>query len=173
MLTTNVAERVHRVEDAYVNWYLVEDASGVTVVDAGHPRSWRSLHQALTTIRRGPESVRALVLTHGHFDHVGFAERARRELGVPVYVHDADASLARRPWRYRHQRPRTLYALRHPGFVRRFAAMAGAGALAVKGVTDLRTLAPASSTCPAAPRSSPRPATPGATARCTCPSAGP
>jgi hypothetical protein len=85
MLTTNVAERVHRVEDAYVNWYLVEDASGVTVVDAGHPRSWRLLRQALTTIRRGPESVRALVLTHAlrprRLRRAG-ASRAR----VPVYV---------------------------------------------------------------------------------------
>ena len=28
--------------------------------------------------------VRAVVLTHGHSDHIGFAERARREQGVPV-----------------------------------------------------------------------------------------
>jgi glyoxylase-like metal-dependent hydrolase (beta-lactamase superfamily II) len=29
--------------------------------------------------------VRALVLTHGHTDHIGFAERLRRDQGVPVF----------------------------------------------------------------------------------------
>ena len=40
------------------------------------------------------EDVRALVLTHGHSDHVGFAERLRTDRGVPVSVHEADAALA-------------------------------------------------------------------------------
>jgi glyoxylase-like metal-dependent hydrolase (beta-lactamase superfamily II) len=42
-------------------------------------------------------SVEAVVLTHGHFDHLGFAERARCEVGVPVYVPDGDVELTRRP----------------------------------------------------------------------------
>ena len=49
------------------------------------------------------------MLTHAHFDHVGFAERARRELGVPVYVHESDAPLTRHPWRYDHERGRARY----------------------------------------------------------------
>ena len=53
--------------------------------------------------------MRAVVLTHAHFDHVGFAERARRELRVPVYVHENDVPLTRHPWRYDHERPRTPY----------------------------------------------------------------
>jgi glyoxylase-like metal-dependent hydrolase (beta-lactamase superfamily II) len=39
--------------------------------------------------------VRGIVLTHGDSDHIGFAERLRREHGVPVYVHEADAARAR------------------------------------------------------------------------------
>jgi glyoxylase-like metal-dependent hydrolase (beta-lactamase superfamily II) len=49
------------------------------------------------------------VLTHAHFDHVGFAERARTELGVPVYVHENDAPITRHPWRYDHERRRAYY----------------------------------------------------------------
>jgi hypothetical protein len=41
------------------------------------------------------EDVRALVLTHGHSDHIGFAERLRNERHNPVSVHEADAALAR------------------------------------------------------------------------------
>jgi glyoxylase-like metal-dependent hydrolase (beta-lactamase superfamily II) len=109
MLHANVAEGVHRIADSYTNWYLIEDAGGLTVVDAGVPSSWHSLHEALGRIGRTPGDVRAVVLTHAHFDHVGFAERARAELGVPVYVHQNDVPLTRHPWRYDRERPRTPY----------------------------------------------------------------
>jgi glyoxylase-like metal-dependent hydrolase (beta-lactamase superfamily II) len=79
------------------------------VVDAGVPSSWDSLAEALSRIGRGPEDVDAVVLTHAHFDHVGFAEKARTELNVPVYVHENDAPLTRHPWRYDFERPRSLY----------------------------------------------------------------
>ena len=35
MLQTNVADGVHRVTDAYTNWYLIEDGGRLTAVDAG------------------------------------------------------------------------------------------------------------------------------------------
>src|SRR4051812_21570679 len=89
-LQREVARGIHRIEDAHTNWYLVEDDGRVCVVDAGVPSSWDSLQEALKEIGRGPEDVDALVLTHAHFDHVGFAEKARKELDVPVYVHEND-----------------------------------------------------------------------------------
>jgi glyoxylase-like metal-dependent hydrolase (beta-lactamase superfamily II) len=110
-LQTDVAPGVHRVEDAFTNWYLIEDGGRLTVVDAGVPSSWRSLHEVLAQLGRRPGDVAALVLTHAHFDHVGFAERARQELQVPVYVHEDDVPLTAHPWRYDHERRRTPYLL--------------------------------------------------------------
>jgi glyoxylase-like metal-dependent hydrolase (beta-lactamase superfamily II) len=105
----NVVSGVHRAEDAYTNWYLIEEDGRLTIVDAGVPTSWQSLQDALARLGRSPDDVEAVVLTHAHFDHVGFAERARSELRVPVYVHDNDVPLTRHPWRYDHERPRSIY----------------------------------------------------------------
>lgn len=109
MLHANVADGVHRIEDSYTNWYLVEEDGRLTVVDAGVPTSWRSLREALSELGHRLGDVEAVVLTHAHFDHLGFAERARSELGVPVYVHENDVPLARHPSRYTMERPRSLY----------------------------------------------------------------
>ncbi|MCW2925786.1 MAG: fold metallo-hydrolase [Thermoleophilia bacterium] len=138
-LYRDVARGIHRIEDAYVNFYVVEADGRACIVDAGHPRSWESLHSALDELGIAPSRVDALILTHAHFDHVGFAERARTELGVPVWVHEADESLAAEPWDYEHERSRLPYAAKHPSFDVAFAAMGAKGALTVKGVETVRT----------------------------------
>jgi glyoxylase-like metal-dependent hydrolase (beta-lactamase superfamily II) len=109
MLQRDVAPGVHRVEDANTNWYLLEEDGRITIVDAGVPSSWNSLHSALGELGRSPGDVEALVLTHAHFDHVGFAEKARTELGVPVWVHENDVPLTRTPWSYGMERHRAFY----------------------------------------------------------------
>jgi glyoxylase-like metal-dependent hydrolase (beta-lactamase superfamily II) len=113
MLYPNVAEGLHRIEDSYTNWYLIEDDDRLTVVDAGVPSSWSSLLEALKHLGRSPADVEAVVLTHAHFDHVGFAERARRELCIPVYVHENDVPLTRHPWLPVPGSPRVVFAPGH------------------------------------------------------------
>ena len=66
-----------------------------TMVDAGLPGHWADLKTELATLGRSLDDVRGVVLTHGDSDHLGFAERLRRERGVPVFVHAADADRAR------------------------------------------------------------------------------
>ena len=139
-LTRDVAPGIHRLEHAYVNCYLVEEEGAVTIVDAAFPSTWQHLLSALDAIGRSLTDVKALVLTHGHFDHVGFAARAVRELQVPVWVHPADWRLAAHPYRYQRERSPFLYPLKYPSSTRVLAAMTAAGALTVKGVTEVMEL---------------------------------
>jgi glyoxylase-like metal-dependent hydrolase (beta-lactamase superfamily II) len=86
---------LHRIGNDIVAAYLIDTEDGVTVVDAGLAGQWRDLIAELAAMGRSPNDIRGVVLTHGDTDHIGFAERLRRERGVPVYVHEADADRAR------------------------------------------------------------------------------
>lgn len=90
-----IATSIHRLGSSLVNSYLVEEAGLVTIIDAGLPGYFGDLSAELAAMGRSLDDVRAVVLTHGDTDHIGFAERLRRERGVPVYVHELDAARAR------------------------------------------------------------------------------
>lgn len=90
-----LAPHLHRIGNDIVAAYLVVTPEGITVIDAGLPGHWKDLQSELASIDRSLADVKGLVLTHGDSDHIGFAERLRREHGVPVYVHAADADRAR------------------------------------------------------------------------------
>lgn len=118
---------------ADVNCYLVQTPDGLTLFDAGLPRSRRVLLDLLGHLGAKSADIDAIVLTHGHFDHVGVA-RGLREQGVSVLVHPRDAELARHPYRYRPATPRIPYVLTHPRGIPTITRMALAGALNVRGV---------------------------------------
>jgi glyoxylase-like metal-dependent hydrolase (beta-lactamase superfamily II) len=109
VLHPHVVPGVHRIEDAYTNWYLVVEDGRVTVVDAGVPTSWGSLTESVRRLGLRLDQIEAVVLTHAHFDHIGFGERARTELGVPVWVHENDVLLTKQPRRYGRERALTYY----------------------------------------------------------------
>jgi glyoxylase-like metal-dependent hydrolase (beta-lactamase superfamily II) len=92
---TQLAPGIHRLGPGIVNSYLVVESGGVTIVDAGVPGQFDDLVAELRSLGRSLDDVRALILTHGHSDHIGYAERIRRERHAPVSVHQLDAALAR------------------------------------------------------------------------------
>ncbi len=90
---------VRRLGHGTVNSYLVEDGGEITMVDAGLPGNWRELVDELAAIGRSPADVRAVILTHGHADHIGLAERLRREQRATVHIHELEAERAGRKLR--------------------------------------------------------------------------
>ena len=86
---------LHRIGNDIVAAYLIDTADGITIIDAGLAGHWSDLVAELRAMGRSLDDVRGLILTHGDSDHIGFAERLRRDHGVPIYVHEADAARAR------------------------------------------------------------------------------
>ncbi|MBD0862635.1 MBL fold metallo-hydrolase [Gordonia sp. zg691] len=131
----DVVPGIHWLEYAHTNQYLVEDGDRLVLVDAGLPRSYEELVKAIRQLGHGTDAVSDLIITHGHFDHVGTARRLTREWGLPVHVHHDDAWLAAHPYRYAHANAtRFGVPLRHPRSLMLLSRMAVAGAFTVRGV---------------------------------------
>ncbi len=90
-----LADGVVRLGTHYVNWYLVADADGVTIVDAGVPGYRPQLEPGLALLGRELADVRAILLTHADGDHTGVSPQVRDETDVPIHLHPDDAESAR------------------------------------------------------------------------------
>ena len=147
-----LAPSLHRLgSSSLVNSYLVEDAGAITVIDAGLRGYWNDLLRELEAMGRSLGDIRALLLTHGDVDHVGFAERLRQEHGVPVFVGAADAAEARGevpkpaavrdPMRLAPMARFLVYALAHGGLrstpIKEVTPIGGATTLDVPGAPTI------------------------------------
>lgn len=94
--------QVHHFNTDPFNWYVVEEQSRLTVVDAGFPGHYKTFLKGLSSIGRELKDVEAIIVTHAHADHTGFAERLRQTSGAPLFIHELDQAAAQRvlqlPW---------------------------------------------------------------------------
>ena len=72
------------------NCYLVYDEAtrAAVAIDPG-----AEAKKLLARLEREQLSLKAVLLTHGHFDHVGATGALREQCGCPVCVHGADLAL--------------------------------------------------------------------------------
>ncbi|GAB36741.1 MBL fold metallo-hydrolase [Gordonia otitidis] len=68
------------------NVWIVGDDSEVVIIDAAH-----SAKPILDAV--GDRTVKAIVLTHGHNDHITVAPELSKETGAPILLHPGDNML--------------------------------------------------------------------------------
>lgn len=85
--TENVTVDIFRLQCLFVNCYFVGEPDRWLLIDAGFPGFANHIVKAAEE-RFGPGAEpQAIVLTHGHLDHVGALPELLKHWDVPVYVH--------------------------------------------------------------------------------------
>lgn len=82
---------IHRIDGIFPNnSYLIVDG-GPILIDTGFPGNCLRILRYLWSVGVGRTSLKAVVLTHSHFDHMGSAGRVAAATGAEVWAHYLDA----------------------------------------------------------------------------------
>ena len=134
-----VTDGIRRLTQGVTNFYLIEQSGKFTLVDAGTPGDWAFFERSLTSSGAQLCDLEAVLLTHAHSDHTGFAERARQETPAPVWIHGADAEAARTGRAGAKNDGKVAPYLLRAEFYRTFVSLARRGAIRmipIKEVTE-------------------------------------
>jgi len=88
-----VGEGIYRLGTDIHNFYLLTEGGKATVVDAGCSKELSKLDAGLASLNMKRDDVEAIVLTHAHADHIGFAAEAN-DAGTEVRTSEVEGPIA-------------------------------------------------------------------------------
>ncbi len=68
------------------NTYIIR-GDGVIMIDGGVPQKGKAFIKAIKKILIKPEDIKLLILTHGHWDHIGSAKDIKEITGAKIAMH--------------------------------------------------------------------------------------
>ncbi|WP_067691548.1 MBL fold metallo-hydrolase [Nocardia jejuensis] len=98
MKIDQISDSVYVVAGTNVNWALVSDGSGVTVIDAGYPADSADVLRSVTEVGHQLTDVAAVLITHAHLDHIGAIPALVEQVGMPVYTGAEEVRHAKREY---------------------------------------------------------------------------
>ena len=80
------------VVNGFANTYIVEGDNGAILIDTGLPGGEKAI---LEKCREKNISLKLILMTHGHFDHMGSAAALKNATSAPLAIHTEDAEALR------------------------------------------------------------------------------
>lgn len=77
---------IHAIRLGIDNCYLIHGERTI-LIDGGMPKHGEHFLKALERLSVRPAEIQLIVLTHGHWDHIGSAKEIKEITGAPVALH--------------------------------------------------------------------------------------
>jgi glyoxylase-like metal-dependent hydrolase (beta-lactamase superfamily II) len=86
-----IIENVHHIPDVACNTYLIVEADGLTLIDAGLPGSTGKILGFISSLGRSPRDLKRILITHSDWDHVGSLRPLHKASGARTYASRLEA----------------------------------------------------------------------------------
>ena len=84
-----MAVQIFEINSGINTCYIIKD-KGAIMVDGGPPKMKHKFLKQLRKFAIDPKEIQLIVLTHGHFDHVGSAKEIKALTGAKIVIHKND-----------------------------------------------------------------------------------
>ena len=82
--------KIIHIESGINTCYVIKE-KGTIMVDGGPPKMRAAFLKRMKDVSVDPEEIQLIVLTHGHFDHVGSAKEIQEITGAKIAIHEKDS----------------------------------------------------------------------------------
>ncbi|NIV44294.1 MBL fold metallo-hydrolase [Candidatus Bathyarchaeota archaeon] len=97
MLRPEMDVNIHPIDFGFNQCYIIQSA-GTIMIDGGPPSKTEEFMKAMEKIPVEPEDVQLIILTHGHFDHIGSAKEIKEITGAEIVMHQLDRDYLEKPF---------------------------------------------------------------------------
>ena len=140
MRIQEAADGVFAVQGQSVNWSIIRSGHQLVLVDAGYPGDAGEVLESLQQLG-GVEKLQAILVTHGHIDHIGGIPAVLERRGVPVLASPAELGNVRREYRQQASVATVTLNLWRPGALAWTREILGKGAARDAGVPQAEAFA--------------------------------
>ncbi len=86
-----IIDHVFVVPGVIANTYVLEDMDGLTIIDAGLPRSEKKILAYVASLGKSAQDVKRIIITHADLDHFGGLAALQKATGARTYSSKIEA----------------------------------------------------------------------------------
>ena len=80
---------IYPIKLGFDHAYIIQD-QGTIMIDGGAPKQAKAFYKAMEEISIKPQEIQLIVLTHGHWDHIGTAKEIKEITGAKIAMHERE-----------------------------------------------------------------------------------
>jgi glyoxylase-like metal-dependent hydrolase (beta-lactamase superfamily II) len=88
--------QIYQILDSSANCFVVEFNNIFIMIDTGKKNNWNDLQTKLNQIGVNQDNLKALILTHAHYDHVENAYRIKNTYGTKIIINNLESEYLER-----------------------------------------------------------------------------
>ena len=81
--------KIYPITLGFDHCYLIQD-KGTIMIDGGSPKELKEFTKAIEEISIKPEDIKLMIITHGHWDHIGSAKEIKELTGAKIAMHEQE-----------------------------------------------------------------------------------